>query len=117
MVLTIVFLFALALEEKIIASAHSLEPRQADTIATGVAPFKAPPNCFPAIGFTVPSDVPSSLTRWWCDPSTEYGFVGFSYEVTACQNLTTLRAEFLDIQQRFKGRYVRLYGACDRDGF
>ncbi|KAF8071577.1 glycoside hydrolase superfamily [Lyophyllum atratum] len=65
----------------------------------------------------MPSAVPSSLTNWWCDTSTEYAFVGFSYEVTECQSLTKLRSEFLDIRTRFKGRYVRLYGFCDRTGF
>ncbi|KAG6916215.1 hypothetical protein DXG01_007845 [Tephrocybe rancida] len=34
------------------------------------------------IGFTMPTAVPTSLTNWWCNPNTEYGFVGFSYEVT-----------------------------------
>ncbi len=43
-----------------------------------------PPNCFPAIGFTMPDEVPSSLSSWWCDYSIEYAFMGFSYEVTAC---------------------------------
>jgi hypothetical protein len=43
-----------------------------------------PPNCFPAIGFTMPDEVPSTLSNWWCDYSTEYAFMGFSYEVTAC---------------------------------
>lgn len=44
-----------------------------------------PPNCFPAIGFQMPASVPSSTTNWWCDYNTEYAFVGFSYEVTACE--------------------------------
>ncbi|KAH9481874.1 hypothetical protein JR316_0006404 [Psilocybe cubensis] len=77
----------------------------------------APPNCFPAIGFTMPQSVPSSLTNWWCDHSTEYAFVGFSYEVTACQSLSTLTKEFKDIRNTFNGRYVRIYSACDREGF
>ena len=42
-------------------------------------------NCFPAVAFTMPSSVPSSLSNWWCNTDTEYGFVGFSYEVTACK--------------------------------
>jgi hypothetical protein len=42
-------------------------------------------DCFPAIGFTMPSTVPSSLTNWWCSTASEYAFVGFSYEVTACE--------------------------------
>ena len=41
-------------------------------------------NCFPSIGFEMPSDVPNSTEDWWCSPATEYAFVGFSYEVTAC---------------------------------
>ncbi|KAF8963154.1 glycoside hydrolase superfamily [Flammula alnicola] len=65
----------------------------------------------------MPSSVPSSTTNWWCNYDTEYAFVGFSYEVTACQSLDTLREEFLDIRKTFKGRYVRLYGACDKEGF
>lgn len=47
----------------------------------------APPNCFPAVGFKVPGSVPSSLTNWWCDYSTEYAFVGFSYEITQCASI------------------------------
>ncbi|KAG6850115.1 hypothetical protein H0H93_001036 [Arthromyces matolae] len=78
---------------------------------------KALPGCFPALGFKMPVKVPSSLDNWWCDPSEEYAFVGFSYEVTECQSLTKLRRHFLDIRERFDGRYVRLYGFCDRIGF
>ncbi|KAF7312016.1 B-(1-6) glucan synthase [Mycena indigotica] len=77
----------------------------------------APPNCFPALGFTMPSSVPSSLTNWWCDRATEYAFVGFSYEVTDCQSLSQLRTDFKNIRNTFKGRYIRMYGFCDNDGF
>lgn len=44
-------------------------------------------SCFPALGFEMPSEVPpdSKFSSWWCDPVNEYAFVGFSYEVTACQ--------------------------------
>lgn len=42
-------------------------------------------NCFPAIGFRMPETTPASLTNWWCSYDTEYAFVGFSYEVTACE--------------------------------
>ncbi|KAH9176339.1 glycoside hydrolase superfamily [Lactarius sanguifluus] len=73
--------------------------------------------CFPALGFTTPSDVPASTDGWWCDPVDEYAFLGFSYEVTACQSLSQLQKEFADIRNNFNGRYVRLYGACDREGF
>ncbi|KAF8903693.1 hypothetical protein CPB84DRAFT_1814592 [Gymnopilus junonius] len=58
------------------------------------------------LGFAIPSSVPSSVTNWWCDHSTEYAFVGVSYE-----------NQFEDIRKTFKGRYVRIYGACDREGF
>ncbi|KAF9447196.1 glycoside hydrolase family 17 protein [Macrolepiota fuliginosa MF-IS2] len=67
----------------------------------------------------MPSEVPpdSRLSSWWCDPATEYAFMGFSYEVTACQSRTQLISEFQDIRQHFDSRYVRLYGFCDREGF
>ena len=41
-------------------------------------------SCFPALGFQMPGSVPSSVNGWWCDPKTEYAFVGFGYEITAC---------------------------------
>ncbi|KAF8813502.1 hypothetical protein BYT27DRAFT_7220417 [Phlegmacium glaucopus] len=65
----------------------------------------------------MPTATPASLTDWWCNYDTEYAFVGFSYEITACQSLTTLKEEFLDIRKRFNGRYVRIYGFCDNTGF
>ncbi|KAF8893983.1 glycoside hydrolase superfamily [Infundibulicybe gibba] len=64
---------------------------------------------------TLPPD--SQLNNWWCDPKTEYAFLGFSYEVTACQSRAQLNQEFKDIRNHFNSRYVRLYGVCDRDGF
>ncbi|KAI0297167.1 glycoside hydrolase superfamily [Russula brevipes] len=70
-------------------------------------------NCFPAIGFKTPSEVPSSTAGWWCDPTIEYAFLGFSYEVTACQSVAQLQRDFSNIRNRFHSRYVRLYGACD----
>lgn len=51
--------------------------------------------CFPALGFQMPSDVPANMTGWWCNPSDEYGFLGFSYEVTSC--------EFLHLPPYFSG--------------
>ncbi|KAK0448908.1 glycoside hydrolase superfamily [Desarmillaria tabescens] len=60
----------------------------------------------------MPATPPSTTNNWWCDMNTEYAFVGFSYEVTACQDFNQLRSEFTDIRQRFNGRYVRIYGAC-----
>jgi hypothetical protein len=40
---------------------------------------------------------------------TAYGLLGQSQE--------QLYEEFRDIRYHFKSRYVRLYGACDDDGF
>ncbi|KAM5531861.1 hypothetical protein V8D89_014491 [Ganoderma adspersum] len=74
-------------------------------------------NCFPALGFNPPANVPDSLDGWWCDDKTEYAFLGFSYEVSACQSKSQLNSEFADIRKRFNGRYIRLYGACDNKGF
>lgn len=42
--------------------------------------------CFPALGFATPSSPPASTNGWWCDPVNEYAFLGFSYEVTACEH-------------------------------
>jgi exo-beta-1,3-glucanase (GH17 family) len=65
----------------------------------------------------MPSSAPKSLDGWWCDANTEYGYVGFSYEVTACQSASQLMKDFKDIRNTFDSRYVRLYGACDKAGF
>ncbi|KAF8333886.1 glycoside hydrolase superfamily [Amanita rubescens] len=63
------------------------------------------------------SSLPESVKDWWCDQRNEYAFLGFSYEVTACEFLQQLRSDFQNIRNRFHGRYVRLYGACDQNGF
>ncbi|KAH8828503.1 glycoside hydrolase superfamily [Flagelloscypha sp. PMI_526] len=65
----------------------------------------------------MPSTTPTTLDGWWCNWSDEYAFLGFSYEITACQSLTQLTREFKDIKNRFNGRYVRLYGFCDKTGY
>jgi exo-beta-1,3-glucanase (GH17 family) len=65
----------------------------------------------------MPGSVPSSVSGWWSDYKSEVGFLGFSYAVAGCQSAGTLKSEFKDIRNRFNGRYVRLYGACDRNGF
>lgn len=84
---------------------------------TGSGTTTTSSGCFPALGFKMPSSTPDSTDGWWCNPKTEYAFVGFSYEVSACQSKSDLTAQFKDIRNRFNGRYVRLYGACDRNGF
>jgi len=72
---------------------------------------------FPSLGFQMPSSVPKSLDGWWTNMDDEIAFLGFSYEVTACQSASKLQSDFKDIRTRFKGRYIRLYGACDKAGF
>ncbi|KAF7979783.1 hypothetical protein HWV62_40820 [Athelia sp. TMB] len=71
---------------------------------------------FPELGFKMPSAVPSSLDGWWADPSTEYAFVGFSYEISACQSQSQLTKDFKNMRTKFNARYVRLYGACVQSG-
>lgn len=98
-------------------SATSSTSSAAPSATPSDGPSSAGGSCFPALGFKMPSSVPDSTDNWWCDASTEYAFLGFSYEVTACQSPSQLQKEFADIRTRFKGRYVRLYGACDKKGF
>lgn len=44
--------------------------------------------------------------------------VGLNTEIYRLgQSKSDLTAQFKDIRNRFNGRYVRLYGACDRNGF
>jgi len=121
---------------------HPISHRKVDgspLVAPAVNKYASSPHphssCFPALGFKKPSNVPSSVEGWWCDPATEYAFVGFSYEVSDCECIPfdmivprqqtrctgqtpyQLQKEFADIRNRFHSRYVRLYGACDREGF
>ena len=41
-------------------------------------------SCFPALDFRMPRFTPETTADWWCDMSSEYAFVGISYEVTSC---------------------------------
>lgn len=63
---------------------HHMEPFPDPQLNTRGETARTPPNCFPALGFTVPITVPASLNNWWCAYDTEYAFMGFSYEVTEC---------------------------------
>ena len=113
-------------------------PRKISRRSCRPSPQPLPNNCFPAVGFNTPSDVPASTDGWWCDLDDEFGFLGFSYEVTTCEfpdvsfssirsmntplfssgpTLTQLQADFSNMRTTFNSRYVRLYGACDQDGF
>jgi len=69
-------------------------------------------SCFPAIGFKMPREPPSSLNGWWCDTSNEYAFVGFSYEVSECefssfqkfhQSWRFFRSKLQWVEERFYG--------------
>ncbi|KAJ2918500.1 hypothetical protein MD484_g1937, partial [Candolleomyces efflorescens] len=66
----------------------------------------APPNCFPAIGFKMPNSVPSSLNNWWCEGSTEYAFMGFSYETTAYIYKSRRDALFNILKSNSKAKFV-----------
>ena len=57
----------------------NLTKRGSDTTASNTTRLK-----FPDLGFTMPSLVPSSIEDWWTK-EREYAFLGFSYEVTACE--------------------------------
>jgi exo-beta-1,3-glucanase (GH17 family) len=94
------------------STATSLKP-----VSTSNASSNKSSSCFPAIDFKMPSSVPKSLDGWWCSKYDEYAFLGFSYEISACQSQATLNKEFLDARTRFNSRYIRLYGACDQAGY
>lgn len=89
---------------------------------------------FPDLGFKMPATVPNTLDGWWANQSTEYAFMGFSYEITACeshsgysndhysisspgQSPAELKKDFGNIRTKYKGRYIRLYGTCDNKGY
>ena len=72
-------------------------------------------SCFPALDFAMPDDTPASLDGWWCNMEDEYAFLGFSYDVSACQSQEQLNREFLDARNTFNSRYIRMYGACDQE--
>ncbi|KAF7967468.1 hypothetical protein HWV62_34111 [Athelia sp. TMB] len=74
-------------------------------------------SCFPGLGFKMPSSTPKSLNNWWCNATSEYAFLGFSYEISACQSKSELTKDFKNIRNKFDGRYVRLYGNCDKKGY
>ncbi|KAK4698973.1 hypothetical protein P7C70_g7296, partial [Phenoliferia sp. Uapishka_3] len=91
-------------------------PKKSTPVVVAAAPVK-PTGCFPGSGLEVPSTMAtaSSLSQWWCPHSTEYAFMGFSYDQTPCQSGEQLAADFLKMKKTFNARYVRLYGTCDSD--
>ena len=72
-------------------TAHPFEGTQiiqisgASTNVISITPEPLFTGCFPELGFEMPSSVPLSIDGWWCSTNSEYGFVGFSYEVTSCE--------------------------------
>jgi hypothetical protein len=76
------FLVSLVLGIEIIYGLPSVSPSVNDTTSS---------LCFPSLGFKMPTEVPSdsiiSQDKWWCSPTTEHAFLGFSYEITACMSL------------------------------
>jgi exo-beta-1,3-glucanase (GH17 family) len=74
-------------------------------------------SCYPALDFQAPSTLPKDTSSWWCDDSTEYAFMGFSYEVSDCQSVSTMKSDFYKARHTFNSRYIRLYGVCDRKNF
>ncbi|KAK7472756.1 hypothetical protein VKT23_000866 [Stygiomarasmius scandens] len=115
-ILTILLVLPFLLQDTLAKTSHPAEISVDVDLHGGHHPRA---DCFPALGFQPPPFTPpdSWLDHWWCDPNEEFAFVGFSYEVTACQSQQQLIREFLDIRFHFNSRYVRLYGACDREGF
>lgn len=66
-------------------------------------------NCFPALGFDMPANPPDLLDGWWCDIQDEYAFMGFSYDLSACQGKKTLSSDFKRMRNEYNARYVRLF--------
>jgi len=67
--------------------------------------------CYPNAQAVIPTAVatPDSLKAWWCDPSTEYAFLGFSYSLENCPSASTMATDFLRMRTDYQARYVRIY--------
>ncbi|KAH7099021.1 glycoside hydrolase [Auriculariales sp. MPI-PUGE-AT-0066] len=77
--------------------------------------------CFPSLAFTPPTVASGSapnvnLDSWWCTRSSEYAFMGFSYDITACPSYDEMLRHFKDQRKTYGARYVRQYSACDTTG-
>ncbi|KZW03381.1 hypothetical protein EXIGLDRAFT_725821 [Exidia glandulosa HHB12029] len=74
--------------------------------------------CFPSLAFTPPQvaagKAPSvALSSWWCPRTSEYAFMGFSYDVNGCPTYDDMVRHFTNQRLAFGARYVRLYAHCD----
>lgn len=67
------------------ASSAKASPTTVSTTSNSTSSGNSTGLKFPQLGFKMPSEVPSTLDGWWADPSEEYAFVGFSYEISACE--------------------------------
>ncbi|UZJ57326.1 hypothetical protein CBS101457_006646 [Exobasidium rhododendri] len=70
-------------------------------------------SCFPTLQFSMPEDVPTSFDDWWCNPEDEYGFLGISYNISACPSVVQLTKDFQQAKSTFNARYIQIYGVCD----
>ena len=90
MILNKFILGAIAVGSLVIEPACAYPKLSTPTVSVAKHPTDSvPPDCFPAIGFTMPTAIPASLSNWWCNYDTEYAFVGFSYEITTCDEFFT----------------------------
>ena len=76
------------------------------------------PPCFGVGSATLPKDFSPpdvSLEEWWCEPSMEYGFMGFSYplEDSDCSayvnSFESMNADFARMKQDFGASILRMY--------
>lgn len=87
MLLSVLLLVLLHVGAHLIAAAPTRRRHTCPTKASSPVTDAHPPQtgCFPALGFQMPENPPSGdIDTWWCDPKTEYAFLGFSYEISAC---------------------------------
>ncbi|KAF8328395.1 glycoside hydrolase superfamily [Cantharellus anzutake] len=88
------------------------------TIQAAPARSLVPKRLIPRDGPSPPSGTPTQKpSDWWCSPTLEQGFFGFSYEVDTCMSKTQIQSDFKLMRYMFGARYVRLYASCDNAGF
>ncbi|KAF7330188.1 B-(1-6) glucan synthase [Mycena venus] len=89
-------------------NAHPLENEPTRTVSVDAT---APPNCFPALGFKMPSTTPLEPDQLVVRPKHR---IWVRRVQLRGQSLSKLRSDFLTIRNTFNSRYIRMYGACDR---
>ncbi|KAG0149243.1 hypothetical protein CROQUDRAFT_40079 [Cronartium quercuum f. sp. fusiforme G11] len=77
--------------------------------------------CYPSLEMNLEFPMTSSeklaTASWWCDTTTEYAWLGFSYDVEDCPSQVEMVKTFTWMKQKKNARYVRTYGACDQPSF